>query len=186
MKKYEDNWWMHFVPECYFDTVILKALLKTSKRVLHRKGCNNVVNELKDRKKDLFDDFAVAIIDKDKKDLDYLKDCILIRNEKRLILWKHDVKNHFIIQIDPPIEKWIIEILSEHGLNIEDFGYPSDYKELKRAIKEDIDSEDDAKLKKLVRKIIDTDCSTIILFRNILNYLKENNYSVDINELKNV
>ena len=183
MMKFENNWWLYFVPECYFDIVLLKKLLKTDKRLMHRKGCNNVVRDLEsDRLKDLF---AVAIIDKDKTDLNYLKECRIHYNADKLILWKHESQNHFIIQLNPPLEKWIIEILDDSELKIEDFGYSRTYKELKRQIKEDIDNESDEKLNKLLNAIIRTDCPTIRKIESFLTYLKEKNYQVDVNELIN-
>ena len=60
-----------------------------------------------------------------------------------------------------PLEKWVIEILDENKLVIEDFGYSRNYKELKRQIKNDIDNEGDEKLNKLINAIIKTDCATI-------------------------
>jgi hypothetical protein len=182
MSKYEENWWSHFVPECYFDTVLTKALLQTPKRLLHLHGCNNVVNELVS--KSLKDDFAVAIIDRDKREPDYLKSCKSLFNGHKLVLWNY--KLHFLIQLNPPLEKWIIEILDENGLAIEDFGYPREYKKLKRLIKNDIDTEGDERLNNLVDAIIKTDCTTIKKIKSILLYLKEINYQADINELKNV
>lgn len=188
MKKYDEKWALDFVPECFFDTVILKKLLETNKNVRHIKGSDNVINALKG--KALIDSFAVAMIDKDKKEIDYFKECEVVRKEDKFLVWKHTSKPHFIIQITPPIEKWISEILDENGLRIEDFGYPTDYKKLKKSIKYDIDSESDEKLNKLVGAIINTKCLTIINLKAILQYLKKQkeikNYEVDINELKNV
>lgn len=183
MAKFEENWWLYFVPECYFDTVLLKKLLQTDKRLMHRKGCNNVVRDLgSDRLKNLF---AVALIDKDKRDLDYLKECNIEYNANKLILWKHKIEKHYVIQLNPPLEKWVIEILDENGLRIEDFGYSRDYKRLKNQIKDDIDNEADEKLNRLVKTIISTECATIKKIRSILHYLKEKNYQADINALKN-
>ena len=69
MMQFENNWWLYFIPECYFDKVLLKKLLQTNKRLMHRKGCNNVIRDLEsERLKNLF---AVAIIDKDKAELNY-------------------------------------------------------------------------------------------------------------------
>ncbi|MEO6997304.1 MAG: hypothetical protein ABI112_04405 [Terracoccus sp.] len=181
--KFENNWWLYFVPECYFDTVLLKILLQTNKRLMHRKGCNNVIRDLEsERLKDLF---AVAIIDKDKTELNYLKECKIHFNADRLILWKHEKRNHFIIQLNPPLEKWIVEILNENKMEIEDFGYSGNYKKLKRQIKGDIDAENDERLNKLLKAIIKTDCLTIKKMKSFLIYLKEKNYKVDINELIN-
>jgi len=126
--------------------------LQTKKRLVHRKGCNNVVNDLdSERLKELF---AVAIIDKDKRELDYLKNCTVLYNENKIILWKHKDRLQFVIQLDPPIEDWLITILNENGLRIEDFGYDRDFKKLKKQIKEDIDNESDDKLNRLVNAVI--------------------------------
>jgi hypothetical protein len=183
MMKFENNWWLYFVPECYFDTVLLKKLLKTNKRLVHRKGCNNVIRDLESKR--LKDLFAVALIDKDKTELDYLKECKILYNADKLILWKHENQSHFIIQLNPPLEKWIIEMLNENNLKIEDFGYSRNYKKLKKEIKDNIDKEEDEKLNKLLDALIKTDCSTIKKIKSFLIYLKEKNYSVDINELIN-
>src|SRR5438093_10137063 len=118
MAKFEDCWWLYFVPECYFDTVLLNKLLQTNKRLMHRKGCNNVIRDLdSERLKNLF---AVALIDKDKTKLDYLKACTVLYNADKLVLWKHNDRQQFVIQLNPPLEKWVIEILDENNLKIED------------------------------------------------------------------
>src|SRR5665647_2087626 len=112
MIDFEKRWWLYFVPECYFDTVLLKKLLQTDKRLVHRKGCNNVVNDLNSKR--LADFFAVALIDKDKTELNYLKDCTVLHDSDKLVLWKHKDRKQFVIQLNPPLEKWVIEILDEH------------------------------------------------------------------------
>lgn len=183
MSNIDEQWWKHFVPECYFDTVLLKRLLGSNQRILHLRGCNNVVNELKI--KSLKDDFAVALIDKDKNEVDYLKECTVLYDADKLILWKHETKHHFIIQLNPPLEKWVVDILDENGLKIEDFGYSRNYKRLKKEIKADIDTEKNEKFNKLVDAVIRTDCMTVKKMKSILQYLKEKNYNAEINELKN-
>jgi len=182
MANFEDNWWVHFVPECYFDTVLLNKLLQTNKRLMHRKGCNNVVRDLDERLKD---SFAVALIDKDKNDLDYLHRCEVVYDANKIILWKHKDRQQFVIQLNPPLEKWVIEILEENKLLIEDFDYSNNYKKLKKQIKVDIDNEGDERLNKLVNAIIKTDCTSIQKIKSFLHYLKEKNYKVDIKELIN-
>ncbi len=182
MVNFEDNWWMYFVPECFFDTLLLKRLLQTNKRLVHRKGSNNVVNDLDKRLKN---SFAVALIDKDKRELNYLRECDVHYEGNKLVLLKHKSRKHFIIQLNPPLENWIIDVLEENGLLIEDFGYSKDYKKLKKQIKSDIDNESDERLNKLVNAIIKTDCGSIKKIKSFLHYLKEKNYEADINELKN-
>jgi hypothetical protein len=184
-----ENWHSHFVPECYFDTVLFKKILKTNKRLKHRKGCNNVVNSfriVKGKKGDLFDSFGVGMVDKDKQELDYLNECEPIIESDNLILWKHKEKQHFVIQLCPPIEKWIVEILEADNRSVEEFGYSKDYKKLKHAIKEDIDDESDKKLNNLLNAILASKSETIKKLEAILLYLRDKTYQADINELKNV
>ncbi len=183
MVNFENSWYQYFVPECFFDTVLLLKLMKTNKRLMHRKGCSNVVNDFKsERLKNLF---AVAIIDNDKKELDYLKDCEIKYDANKLRLLKHKTEKHFLIQLNPPLEKWIIEVLEENNLEIESFGYPRDYRKLKKKIKNDIDNENDLKLNKLVEAIIKTDCEAIKKLKFFLQYLKDKNYEADIKDLIN-
>lgn len=183
MSSFQESWWMNFVPECYFDTVLFNKLLQTNKRLMHRKGCNNVVRDLDSER--LKNSFAVALIDKDKKELDYLKQCEVLYDQNKIILLKHKSRQHFIIQLNPPLEKWVIEILDENDLQIEDFGFSRNFKILKRQIKNDIDKEDNENLNKLINTIIGTNCESIKKIRSFLLYLKDRNYQTDINELIN-
>jgi hypothetical protein len=184
MNKFEKNWWQYFVPECYFDTVLIKKLLQCDNRLFHRKGCNNVINDLKSER--LKSVFAVAIIDKDKNELDYLKECDLYYDANQLILLKHKTRLHYIIKLNPPLEKWIISILENNNLKVEDFGYSGNYKKLKKQIKDDITSEKDDKLGKLTNAIIKTDCEPVKVLKHFLTYLRDKNYHADIKELINV
>src|SRR5712664_1456039 len=99
-----------FVPECYFDTVLVRSILRIETALNHKKGCPNVVKAMKEGK--LKDTFAVGIVDKDKKELDYLNEFVGYEFDK-LVLFKHKSKHHYIIQLNPPIEKWIIEVADE-------------------------------------------------------------------------
>ncbi len=181
-----DKWLMHLVPECYFDTVLLKGLLNISskKRMLHKKGCTNVVKALTE--KDLKDAFAIAMVDKDKNELDYLKDCDIVFHKERIILWKHKIKQQFVIQLSPPLEKWIKEVLNDMGLNISELDYSVDEKKLKKEIKFDIDNEDNSRLNKLVKTLVDSKTTSILCLKQTLVYLIENNYNADINKLKEI
>ena len=186
-----ENWHTCFVPECFFDTVLFKKILQTDKRLKHTKGCFNVVNrfrEVKGKKGDLFDSpFGLGMVDKDKKELDFLKnEC----NEKKvirlkmLLVWKHKTKNHYIIQLEPPLEKWIVQIMDEYNLKIEDFGYSRIYKKLKDEIKNDIDNEKDSNLNKLVNTFVNLNHPVIKNLKTILLYFKDKTINADIEELR--
>ena len=182
MAKFDDNLRLHFITECFFDTVLLKELLQTNKRLMHRRGCNNVVNDLNSER--LIDKFAVALIDKDKAELNYLKQCDILYNTDKLILLKHKIQSHFVIQFNPPLEKWIVEILDDNGIAIESFNYVRNFKKLKQQIKDDIDNENDVRLNRLVKAIIKTNCSSILKMKFFLEYLTVNKSNADINILK--
>ncbi len=183
MDSFNEVWHMHFIPECYFDTILIKKLLQTNRRLVHRKGCNNVVNDLESRR--LNGEFAVGIIDKEKRELAYLKRCNVLYNADKIVVLKHRERSQYILQLNPPIEQWLLLILEENGLKIENYGYSNNVKKLKQQIKDDIDDEKDDKLNKLVSAIINTDCTTIRKIKSLLLYLKEKNYQTDINELIN-
>lgn len=180
---YEDNWWKHFVPECFFDTVLLKKLLDTNKRVLHKRGCENVAAELKRRS--LKDSFGVGLVDKDKKELFYLRECTEVWRQEQdcFIVWKHEQKPHFLIQITPPLENWVLERLKELGRDIGEFGFPASPKALKERIKNDIDSEHNENLQKLVNAIIFAGNKVVEDLKRVLIFLKDNNYKTDFKNL---
>jgi hypothetical protein len=171
----------NFVPECYFDTVLVKTILKV-KQVNHKKGCPNVVRELEKGK--LKDDFAVGIIDKDKKELDYIKDqCEEKIKVENLILFKHKTKQHYFIQLVPAIEKWILTVIGEAGLNVDKFGLNTDLNKLRKRTKSELVNEDKG-LKDLCTELVSSDSKTVTTLSSWLNYLFEHNRNADINVLK--
>lgn len=188
-----ENWHTCFVPECFFDTVLFKKILQTNRMLKHTKGCFNVVNRfrnVKGKKGDLFDSpFGLGMVDKDSKQLDFLKDECDDKKKIELpmiLVWKHKVRNHYIIQLEPPLEKWLIKILDECNLKIEDFGYSRNYQKLKAEIKNDIDNEKNIKLNKLVNTFVNLSHPVIRNLKTILLYFKEKTINADIEELKKI
>lgn len=64
----------HVIPECFIDTRLVRTLEPPAGRYNHQHGCSNVEKAMKRLK----GDFALGIIDKDKKALRYLDECQLI------------------------------------------------------------------------------------------------------------
>lgn len=184
-----ENWHSHFVPECFFDTMLFKKILNTNRRLMHTKGCNNVVNRfrvIKGKKGSLYDSsFGVGMVDRDKRELSYLKECELVIDHKNLLLWKFPERHHYIIQLDPPLEEWVSIVLKSDNKKASDFGYPIDYKKLKNALKDDIDKENDGKLNELLVAILTSSNPVIEQLKKILLHFRDNTYQSDINELKN-
>jgi len=173
-----------FIPECYFDTVLLKSILQTKEVLNHKKGCNEVMRVMKEGK--LKDTFAVGIVDKDKTELSYLKEFDKYEFEN-LNLYKHSNKrkHHYIIQLNPPLEKWILKVAKEANIDIIDFGLPNDIESLKKLTKSELAAET-RELQSLCKTLLESDSRTIKRFAKWIRYLKDKNYQVDINELKNV
>lgn len=182
-----ENLYLCFIPECFFDTIFFKKILNTNARLKHTKGCFNVVNRFRDingKKGDLFDSFGVGMVDKDKRELDYLGSCDEIFSDEYLILWKERGKHHYIIQITSPLELWVLRILNDVNKQIAQFGFESSPKTLKRQIKDNIDSEKNEKLNALILFIVNSEHQAIRKLRIILVYLSTMNYEVDIEKLK--
>jgi len=173
------------MPECYTDTLMIETLVPPAIRYNHKHSCSQVENEMLRGK--LKDKFAVGIIDKDKKSIKYLnefeeKD----RVDGSLILWRHKSKekHHFIIQIVPALEKWILNICETEDVDMTSL--PIDLDELKKYTKSQSSLENQT-LKKLFSKICEKNNNVSVRkLKGWIKLLKEKNYQVDINELINV
>jgi hypothetical protein len=177
---------MSIMPECYADTLLIQTLVPPKVRYNHKFGCFKVEAEMKLGK--LKDRFAVGIIDNDKNQIRYLAEFAEVdKVEGSLILWRHSKKekHHYLIQICPALEKWILNLCEEEGINVADFGLRKDLDGLKefsksrRSLNEkslvDLFSEICQKIENInVRKL-----------KFWITLLKDKNYNVDINQLKN-
>lgn len=74
------------LPECYVDTNLIETVAPTTTGYNHQKGCGTVVKRMQDK---FSDEFALGIIDKDKKELDYLANFDQVCNKGNLELYKH-------------------------------------------------------------------------------------------------
>ena len=167
---------LNFIPECYFDTVLVKNILKV-KKVNHQKNCFKVENAIKTR------DFAVGIIDRDKIPIKYLNECILEIRKENLYLWKHKTKSHYIIQLVPALEKWILKIITEEHIIVEDLNLPQDFKAFKDDTKYSLVRENE-ELHRLCKRLAGSNSETMQTLSKWLNYLYKNNRNADINTLK--
>ncbi|SRR5258708_21717916 len=171
----------NFVPECYFDTVLVRAILQTESALNHKKGCNNVVKVMKEGR--LKDEFAVGIVDKDKKELDYLSEFKEYDFDK-LVLYKHKDKHHYVIQLNPPIEKWIIEVAEEASIDLELLGLPRDVERLKKITKSELVKET-PELVSLCWALLRSNSATVKRFKDWITHLRDNKYKSNIKYLTN-
>ena len=131
--------------------------------------------------------FALGIIDKDKKQIKYLDKFVIIDEVAAdLILWRHaDIQiHHWIIQICPALEMFIFKICEAENIDISSFG--EDALEGIKYYTKSIARLNNPKLQSLFNVINRNDENiNVRKLKGWIKLLKEKNYQVDINELKN-
>lgn len=176
---------LHIIPECYIDTKLIKALIPPTTRYNHQKGCPNVVKVMQ---QNLGGDFALGIIDRDKKELGYADEFDLMYEiSNNIQLFKHKSRNHYLIFICPAVEKWIITNASEANLNLNDFGLPNDFRKLTDITKTSKSEKEDPYSKnfhELFKKLRETQPKAVQLLIFWVKYLKDNPYDADIDFLR--
>lgn len=167
------------IPECYIDTNLVETLSPPQRQYNHQKGCGTVTKVMKEK---FTNSFAVGIIDKDKKDVEYLKEFTELRKTDGLILHKHKTRHHYIIQIVPGMERFIFKCLEDAGISPSEFGLPEDL-ELFRKESKTINSKDDDRFRRLFKTLRNVGSADILRLAAIINYLKNHTYQVNENEL---
>lgn len=163
------------IPECYIDTNLIEFLLNA--KVNHQHSCNNVIKALNDKK----DEFAIGIIDNDKRKVAYINDCKEIIKTKHLTLFKHKERNQYLITISPAADGFILDCTIEQGIDVSHFGLPTNLKDFLKETKT-ITSNKDQRFKKLFKEI--KNHKEISLLQKVLTYLCENKYQSDVEEIK--
>lgn len=169
---------LYIISECYVDTNLLETLVPTSKGYNHQKGCNNVVKTMQMK---LTNDFAVGIVDKDKRQIRYVDEFKEIAHTDSLYFYKHPEKAHYLIMISPAVDRFILKCAEEKAIEIEQYGFSSDLKSFTEQTKK-VSSKEDATFKKLFQELKKAD--EAIVLRRVLEYLKVNKYQSDIEKLK--
>ncbi len=171
------------IPECFADTLLIETLVPTKHGYNHQHNCFKVEATMK-----AINGFAVGIIDRDKKQIKYLNKFEIIDEVAgNLILWRHWDKqiHHWIIQICPALEKLLLKICETEHIDTGNFGddalegikyFTKSTSRLNNPTLQDLFNEINRKNENvIVRKLV-----------GWVKILKEKNYQVDINELKNV
>lgn len=165
------------IPECYVDTNLINVL--TGKFCNHQKGCPNVCKTLKDKFKE---EFAIGIIDKDKRiPTEALNNYCEIAKSEYLILLKHKCLCHYIIQINPAVEIFILEAAKNLNINLDEFGLSSDLSQLKKFTKSS-DAKDNKLFSDLFKSL--AQASNMKQLKAVLDYLLKNKYKVESSELE--
>ena len=170
------------IPECYVDTNLIETLVPTKIGYNHQKGCGTVTKVMKEK---LGNGFALGIIDKDKKEVQYLNEFKeeWVKGPLRLHRHKDPQRHHYIIQISPAIEALIMNAAEAAGLSLSDYDLPSTFEAFKKQSKQET-SKKDVRFKRLFRDLHAQNVPEIVLLANWVNYLKQMNYKADIEVLK--
>ena len=177
------------IPECYVDTCLINILLNVGGKdgANHAKGNSSVAVKMKN----VFGDaFAVGVIDRDKREIEYIKEFALYNETlpEKLLLFKHPDKHHYFIQLCPESESWICAVSQDLEINMQEYGLPSNPRELSRESKS-VSVDEDARFVRLFREIrkkaFETDYAPVVKLIYWLNELKDNTYNVNIGNLTN-
>ncbi|KAA6341938.1 hypothetical protein EZS27_010294 [termite gut metagenome] len=171
-----DNKDFCIIPECYIDTNLIETLLSI-KRCNHQKGCNNVVKIMKGKLKG---DFAVGIVDNDKKKIQYVEEFEEICKTDSLCLYKHPDKPHYLIMISPAVDAFILKKSCKAGVRPEDFKLSPNLDDFKRQTKQ-VTSKEDTHFKQLFKQI--KDAPEMKVLKEWVNYLKTNRHNSNPDEL---
>ncbi len=176
------------LPECYVDTKLLKILVPPTTKYgyNHQKGVFMIEKVMKT---ELLDDFALAVIDRDKKEVGYLAEfesvfCYIKANEiPQIEIFRHAQKHHYII-VHTNIEKWILDCAAEKNIDlVADFGLPNTLKELTKITKTSTSENNDTyskNIKKLFVALLNANVKSLLLLQYWVLYLKTENYQSDM------
>lgn len=168
------------LPECYVDTCLIETLVPPSSHYNHQKGSGTVSQKMQ---RFFSDQFALGILDKDKRELFYLREFDRLVAHHHLELFKHRHRHHYIILIAPAIELFIINNAAEAGISLVSFDLPDTLDEL-RKVSKSVGSKTDPRFQKLFNKLVEKKTSEVMLLIAWIRYLKEKNYKANIAALK--
>ena len=173
---------LDIIPECYIDTNLVETLLQigTGKEhaVNHQKGCNNVACTMRKN-----DGFAVGVVDTDKKQPSYWGEFVLIKDSQHLSLKKHESLPQYVIFINPAIERFLLDCAKESGLDLQDYGLPSNFDEFRHLTK-DVDSKRETKFKNLFKAL--QIHKEMQILASVLTYLHCERYKAEIKYLSEI
>lgn len=157
------------IPECYADTNLVQTLMQI-KGANHQKSCGQVTNELQSRFRDKF---AVGIIDLDKEQSNYSKECVVIASSGELSVCRHPNSHHYIIKINNVLENFIVNCAKEVGIDLSPLGLPFETEELMKRTKRQ-SAKTDPELSNYFKKLASS--TEMSLLKEVLNYLHSNTY----------
>jgi len=179
------------IPECYVDTNFIGALLNGN--VHHGLGCTGVAKLMNVQFRE---HFATGIIDHDKVKPAYLSEfnrilCRTLPKQKstdkdvRIHLYQHKSRPHYLITIEPAIEKFILRCAVVSGVKMEDYHLPGSLDGLKEVTKHKA-SNKDYMLQQLFNALLEAGNADMLALQKTLSYFVEMQKNVDSQELRRI
>ena len=162
--------YLHIVPECFVDTNLVQILMQI-KGVNHQNNCGQVTNVLMTRFKDKF---AIGVVDNDKRQSNYSKECDVIAKSNEITLCKHPTAQHYLIKINHIMENFILNSAKELEVDLKEYGIPDDLDGLKNITKSK-DCLENNDLKRAIKAV--SSSNEMQLLTEVLNYLQTNKYN---------
>ncbi len=162
----------HIIPECYLDTMLTECLVQPNNSqngYNHQKGCSTVTKVMCSH---FSDNFAVGVLDNDKRQTPYLNELSLVVEKSGLQLYKHPSKYHYLI-LHPPLEQWILDEANAFDINLSNYDLPSERKALQNQAKT-TKSKYDPRFNNLFRDLKSSE--SFDRLANWLSYLKQHPY----------
>ena len=126
------------------------------------------------------DDFAVGIIDNDKRRPGYLDEFSLLARSEHLTLYKHPIRHHYIVTVSPAVEVFVLDVVKVSGLTMLKYDLPLSLQGIKRITKHIITNKDP----RLVNLFHDLSAvGECALLKKVLEYLLDHPYKASDNEL---
>lgn len=167
----------YIIPECYIDTNLLETLICTA-GCNHQKGCNQVAKVMREK---FADRFAVGIIDADKRKPSYLNEFNEIAASQHLKLFRHNVRSHFIILIQPAMDSFILSCAKAGDVNLALYNLSPTLNEFTSQTK-NVMSNKDKRFKQLFLAMENVD--EIRLLKSIISYLINAKYEASSSQLR--
>lgn len=179
------------IPECCIDSCLFNVLLNfENEQVNHTKGNATVISKMISK---FHDKFCLAVIDQDKQNLKYIDErCEKIEIESvdgYFRLFKAREKHHYIIQIVPEIETWIVNVVTSIGVKLDDFNIHATNAVGLAKITKAVTAKDDPRFRLLFKKIVrvseEIKFEPVVKLKLITNLILHKNYKLDIKDLIN-
>ena len=167
---------LSFIPECFIDTYLTQVLLSVG--VNHQHCCSQVTGTMENAFKD---QFAVGIIDDDKRKTTYVEEFTEVSRSQHVILKKHPRRPHYLLLVCPAMERFILDCVKQAGLDMNDYGLPSTLAGLCDQTKS-VNSIRDPRFLLLFNDLAEK-CPEVKGLKNALIYLRNNVYSAKEEEL---